>query len=304
VSSPRPRLRLGTRGSPLALWQARDVAARLGALGVGVETLTLRTSGDKDVSRPIDDLDSEAPFADALEQALRREEIDLAVHSLKDLPLTGPDDLVVAAVAARGPSSESLVSKAGARFDELRRGALVGTSCARRAAQIRRLRPELQPVPIRGAVEQRVRQVREGEYDAAILATAGLQRLGLEHLIAETFATAHFVPAPGQGALAVQVRAADERVRGIVAKLDDARLRSATRAELLLQRAFEPSDTLTLAALAECEGDGDGLVLFARLLRGDAGEAYDVRVKGAGAEQVATTAVQRLRKALEQGAAA
>lgn len=301
MSVQRPRLRLGTRGSPLALWQAREVAARLGELGVGVETVVLRSSGDRDTLRPLAELDSPAPFADAIEEALRRGEIDVAVHSLKDLPLES-EKLVVAALPTRGPLSESLVSKDGKTLHELPRGAFVGTSCARRAAQIQRLRADLAPIPIRGAVEQRVRQVREGAYDAAILATAGLVRLGLEHLIAETFSIEDFTPAPGQGALAVQVRAADVSIRGIASRLDDARLRAATRAELLLQRTFEPSDSFVLAAAAHA--DAQGISLFARLLRADGGAAYDARVTGARPADVADAAAGRLREALERGAAA
>jgi len=295
------RLLLGTRGSPLALWQARAVEARLGAVGVLVETIVLRPSGDEDVSRPISELPSPAPFADEIEAALRTGTIDIAVHSLKDLDPQGSPGLVVAAVPERGVSTESLVSRSGCRIRDLPPNARVGTSCARRAAQIRMLRGDLVPVPIRGAVDQRVRQVRAGRFDAAVLATVGLARLGLEREIAQTFSIEDLTPAAGQGALAVQTRADDSEVRERVARLDDPRLRSATSAELQLQATFEPGTPFEVAAVAEW--NAEELVLFAKLVRADGAEAFSARVAGKTASEASFTAALRLRHLAAERAA-
>lgn len=290
------RLRIGTRSSPLALVQAREVAGRLSALGIGVELATIRTSGDLEAQRPLAELESAAPFTDAIDEALLSGAVDLAVHSLKDLPLEAPPGLTIAAIPLRASVSESLVSQRRQPLRELRSGARIGTSCARRALQIRRLRPDFLTAAIRGAVEARVRQVYEGRFDAVVLATAGLERLALEYLIAETFALEALVPAPGQGALAVLARDADPEILRAVSPLDHVFLRAATETELRLQREFEPSPALVLAAAARV--GAKGIELLARLLRIADARAWDVCVSGASPTEVAGTAAARLREAL------
>jgi hydroxymethylbilane synthase len=256
-----------------------------------VELLEIETSGDRELERPFDELSSEAPFADDIEAALRAGTIDLAVHSLKDLPLDPAEDLKVAAVLDRGDPREALVSRHHRKLADLAPGSRIGTSGLCRALQIRRLRPDLEPVPIRGPVEERVRLVRSGRFEATVLAVAGLQRLGLEAEVAETFSLEAFVPAPGQGALAVQVRAGDERALRIAAFVDDPRARQATSAERWLQRVFEPSRERSLAAYAVA---GDSIELFARLLHADGRSTRDVRVRGDRPERVADEAARRL----------
>ncbi len=283
--------RLGARPSALALWQADCVAGRLRREGVGVEVVGITTSGDRDLTRPIDDLPSDAPFTDDIEAALRSGTIDLAVHSLKDMPLDGATDLATAAILDRADPRESLVSRYDQTLADLPPGGRIGTSGLRRVAQILRLRPDLEPVPIRGAVEERVRQVRDGRFEATVLAVAGLARLGLEGEIAETFPLETFVPAPGQGALAVQVRAGDGHALRAAATIDDPGLRRATAAERWLQRLFEPSTERSLAAHAVARDEID---LFARLVGADGRSARDVRVRGDRPERVADEASRRL----------
>jgi hydroxymethylbilane synthase len=284
-------LRLGTRASALALGQAHRVAGRLRRQGVGVELVEITTTGDRDLALPIRELPSGAPFTDDIEAALRAGTIDMAVHSSKDLPLDPAEDLKVAAVLDRADPREALVSRHDQKLADLAPGTRVGTSGLRRTLQIRRLRPDLEPVPIRGPVEERVRLVRSGRFEATVLAVAGLGRLGLETAIAETFSLEAFVPAPGQGALAVQVRAGDERALRVATLIDDPKAHRATSAERWLQRVFEPSRERSLAAHAVA---GDTIEIFARLLHSDGRTARDVRVRGDRPERVADEAARRL----------
>ncbi len=243
-------LRLGTRASRLALWQTHFCAARLRRLGVRTDIVVLTASGDRDLSRPIPDLPSAAPFSDDIERALLEGRIDAAVHCLKDLPLQPTPGLSLAAVLKRGDPREALVSRDGRRLNELPVGAAVGTSSPRRAAQLRALRPDLVPRPIRGPVEDRVRQVRTGHFDAAVLAVAGLQRLGLTAEIAEVFDIRRLMPAPAQAALVIQVRADDRCTAAAIRPLDHAPTRLAVTAELEFQRHFDGQADVAVAALA------------------------------------------------------
>lgn len=293
--APRTRhvapLRLGTRGSLLALWQARHVAARLLAIGVDVEIVEVSTIGDRIVDRPIDKLPTSAPFADELERLLLDRKIDLAVHSYKDLAAESVTGLEIAAVLPRGAAGESLISFGGIRLADLPPGAVVGTCSARRAAQLHAIHPDLRTKSIRGPVDDRVRQVRVGEFDAAVLATAGLQRLGLLREITEQLPISDFVPAPAQGALAVQVRSTDERTAVACAKLDDSATRRATDAELTVLRAFDSRDEVTVAAYATGSGR---LTLHARALSIDGSLVRDAIVTGREPDQLARQAIRQL----------
>lgn len=260
-------MRLGTRRSALALWQARHVADRLAARGLPVRLVDMTTSGDRDLTKSIADLGGDAPFTDDLDQALREHRIDLAVHSLKDMPLRVPDDLAIAAILPRGDVGESLVSHRNLKLKELPAGGIVGTSSPRRAAQLLSVRPDLRPTVIRGPVDDRVRQVRAGRFDAAILATAGLRRLGQMQDVTEELPLVDFLPAPGQGAMAVVVRAGDATLLRDLASLDHADTRRATTSELELLRWFERRADVTVAAYAQVIPSGGGLLhLTARVL--------------------------------------
>lgn len=226
-------LRIGTRRSRLALWQAELVAERLRACHPGLvfELVPFETAGDRNVAVPLPRIGDRGLFTRDLEDALRAGAIDLAVHSLKDLPTSVPDGLAVGAVLEREDPRDALVSASGAALAGLASGARVGTSSLRRRAHVRALRPDVEIVDIRGNVPTRIDKVLRGECDATLLACAGLHRLGLRERIAEVFEVGAVMPAPGQGALAVQVRAGDASVDPIVRSIDDEPTRLATSSE-------------------------------------------------------------------------
>ena len=197
-------LTIGSRGSKLALWQAEHVKALLGAKGVETRIEIIKTVGDRVQDVPISLLGAKGVFTKEIEDALLAGEIDLAVHSLKDLMTTLPEGLVLAATPEREDPHDAL---AGCTLADLKEGARVGTSSSRRAAQLRLLRPDLLILEIRGNVDTRLRKLDEGQYDAVVLAAAGLRRLGLGERIAYQFDTSEMTPAPGQGALAIETRA-------------------------------------------------------------------------------------------------
>ena len=236
---------LGTRGSALARAQAERVAARLGA---DVELRVVRTHGD-DSSRPLREL-GDGSFVVALEQALRRGEIDAAVHSLKDVPTDDRDGLVIAAIPEREDARDVLVTRARRGLASLVQNARVGTGSARRAAFLRAVRPDVRCDDIRGNVDTRLAKVRGGEYDAAVLALAGLRRLGVDAGDDEILPLEAMLPAPGQGALAVQCRHDDDATRARLAKIDAPTIRRAVDAERMLLRELGGSCDLALGAHA------------------------------------------------------
>jgi hydroxymethylbilane synthase len=241
---------IGTRGSALALAQTRLVAARLGP---DVDIRVVRTAGDAS-DRPIVEL-GDGVFVAAIEDALRAGEIDAAVHSLKDLPTEEPSDLVIAAIPVREDPRDVLVTRGRDGLTGLRRGAVVGTSSPRRAAFLRALRSDAVPRDIRGNVDTRLRKVRDGEYDAVIVAAAGLRRLGIDFDDSEVLPIEVCPPAPGQGALAVQTRIGDADLRVRVAPLDDPRTHVAVTAERALLRAMGASCEIPLGAIGRADGD-------------------------------------------------
>jgi hydroxymethylbilane synthase len=242
------KLRIGSRGSQLALWQARRIAARLAELGVETEIEIIRTTGDKITDVPLARVGSKGLFTKEIEEALLEGRIDLAVHSLKDLPVDLPDGLALAAVPERESPFDAVVGK---RLDELPAGARVGTSSLRRAAQLRRLRPDLKIEDIRGNLDTRLRKLDEGQYDAILLASAGLKRLGWEARITEMLEPEIMCPAVGQGALAVETRMAPDPAFEICARLDDAAARAAVEAERALLAALGGGCQVPLGAYAE-----------------------------------------------------
>lgn len=197
---------IGSRGSQLALWQARHVAARLEQLGVVTRIEIIKTTGDHLQTASLVEAGGKGLFTKEIEDALLAGTIDLAVHSLKDLPTETPAGLAIAAIPEREDPRDALVGRSLAALPQ---SARVGTSSNRRAAQLRILRPDLQIEPVRGNVDTRIRKLKEGQYDAIVLAAAGLRRLGLEEEIAEILSPEQVCPAPGQGALAIQTRDGD-----------------------------------------------------------------------------------------------
>jgi len=223
-------LTIASRGSQLALWQARWVEARLGGLGHACRIEMIKTTGDKITDVPLALVGAKGLFTKEIEEALLDGRADLAVHSLKDLPTELPAGLVLAAVPAREDPCDAVV---GRRLADLPRGAKVGTSSLRRAAQLRKLRPDLELESVRGNLDTRLRKLDEGRYDAILLAAAGLKRLGWAERIAEILPPELMCPAVGQGALAIETRASGAGFEAAAA-LDDA----ATRAAITAERAL------------------------------------------------------------------
>src|SRR5580692_8495860 len=213
-------LRIGTRGSPLALAQARMVRARLAAAhGVDEERITLtiiRTTGDVIQDRTLAEAGGKGLFTKEIEEALYAGAIDLAVHSAKDMPTVLPDGLLITAVLPREDPRDVFISRMANTLRELRPGAVVGTASLRRQAIVKRLRPDLEVVPIRGNVDTRLRKLDEGAVDATLLALAGLKRLGLAKAATSIFAIDEFLPAVGQGIVAIETRAEDAATRGLL----------------------------------------------------------------------------------------
>lgn len=246
---------LGTRASALARAQTERVIELLHAAwpGLACETRAIVTKGDRTQStgEPLPDIGGKGLFTAELEQALRAGDIDVAVHSLKDLPTEEAVDIALGAVCLREDVRDCLVARDGLALVELPAGAVVGTSSLRRAAQLRAMRPDLEVRSIRGNVDTRVRKVREGEFDAVVLAAAGVRRLGLEDAVTEWLSEETMLPAPGQGALAVQCRAGDERVLELLTPIDDPVTRAATTAERTFLQALGAGCTAPVAAYAQ-----------------------------------------------------
>jgi len=248
-----PALRLGTRGSALALAQSGMIADDLRALGASVELLVIRTTGD---DRPPNTVWGEGAFVMALEAALLEGRIDVAVHSAKDVPTAQDPRLEIAAYPPREDPRDALVCREeGRTLATLPAGAVVGTDSPRRVAFLRARRPDLRTRPLHGNVDTRLRKLAAGEADALVLAVAGLRRLGLDGRISEALSTDVALPAPGQGALAIEVRADDRITRPLAARLDDRATRVAVEAERAFLRASGGGCRAPLGALATVDGD-------------------------------------------------
>lgn len=225
-------LRIGTRGSALALWQARSIAKMLLAVtGVEPELIIIKTSGDKFQQVSFSQIGTKGVFIKELEDALLEERIDLAVHSMKDVPTEMPEGLTIAAIGKREDVRDALLSANGAMLAALPTGARVGTSSLRRQSQLLHVRRDLQLLELRGNVDTRVEKLKRGDYDAIVLAKAGLDRLGLSGNISEVLSPEICLPAAGQGAIGIEARSGDADTTKILAALDDAATRTAVAAE-------------------------------------------------------------------------
>jgi len=280
-------LRLGTRGSRLALLQSERVALRLRAMGHRVEVVTILAEGDRRPNPAITVADRESfqegMFVSALERALVEGRVDLAVHSAKDVPLRSREDLIVAAVPERADPRDALVTASGgARLETLPPGVTFGTDSPRRVGFIASWRPDLRHRPLRGNVDHRLRRLSAGEVDALVVAAAGLDRLGLGERADQRLDPTVVPPAPAQGALAVQCRASDQRVLEVVVRIDDPALRLAVTTERLVLEATGGGCRAPVGALA---GVGDGrLWLVAGAAAPDGGERYVVRLEAEARE--------------------
>jgi len=250
-------VRVGTRGSALALAQTALVIATLTAVDPATvyEPTIIRTEGDRDKTTPLTVLGGQGVFTVSLQEALLHGEVDMAVHSAKDLPPQTPGGLVLAAFPERADPRDVLISRHGTGLAALPSGARVGTSSRRRAVQARAINPGIEIVELRGNLDTRLRKSTGPEYDGIIVAAAGLERMGWQERITEYLPTDRFVPSPGQGALGIECRADDTEMRALLARIDDRPTRIAVTAERALLAAAGAGCTMPLAAYAEAHGD-------------------------------------------------
>lgn len=292
-------VRLGTRGSALALTQTRFVAGLLAARFAGGDfpIATIRTEGDRDKTSPLSVIGGRGVFTSALEDALLAGEIDAAVHSAKDVPSTVPPALTIAAFPAREDQRDVLVSRHGVGLDELPAGAVIGTSSRRRAFQVRQWRPDARIVELRGNLDTRLRKALEADLDGVILAAAGIARMGWADRVTEYLLVERFVPAPGQGALAIETRALPDPAASWVAELNDPRLALAVAAERAFLRGVGAGCTSPVGAFAEVSAD-DRAVTLTAFLANDDGTRFERVVERFLANEAEARALELGRRVL------
>ena len=246
-------LRIGSRGSQLALWQANHISGLLRDQGHSVELEIIKTTGDKITDVALAKVGTKGMFTKEIEEALVENRVDLAVHSLKDLPTELGADFEIAAITARENPRDVFCSAKFDTIEALPKGANVGTSSLRRQAQLKALRPDLKIHPLRGNVDTRLRKLEHGEYDAIILAAAGLNRLGKTQLVRQTIPAEIMTPAAGQGALGIEIRRGDSETRSVLAVLDDAAARATTTCERALLNKLGGGCQVPIGAFAEIQ---------------------------------------------------
>ncbi len=294
-------LRIATRKSALALWQAEHVAMRLRAAHphLGVELVPMTTRGDKILDRPLADIGGKGLFLKELEVALEQREADIAVHSFKDVPMRLDDGFAIGAVLERADAADAFVSVHFVHLDDLPQNARVGTSSLRRQAQLRARRPDLRLLDLRGNVNTRLAKLDHGDYDAIVLACAGLERLGLAARIRSRLEPPHWLPAAAQGAIAVELRAGDARTQELLAPLHDEATARCVAAERAMTRRLEGSCQVPIAAF--CIETEIGLHLSG--LVGDAASGKLIRAEDDGQSEAPEALGERVARALlAQGA--
>lgn len=294
---------LGTRGSALARWQTEWVMARLRGAWPDLECVSqlFSTAGDRNVDKPLPELGGKGLFTEELERALRAGEIDLAVHSLKDLPIEDSPGLTIGAICMRADARDTLIARDRWTLTTLPPGARVGTCSLRRSAQLLAVRPDVKPHPVRGNIDTRIRKAMQGDYEAIVLAAAGVLRLGLDQYISDYLPLEVMLPAPGQAALAVQCRADDARTRELLQPLDDAPTRAAVTAERAFLRALGGGCSAPVAAYAQTQASS---VTFHISLTGSVASLDGrrvIRVAGEGSDPNGL-GEQLAQQALAQGA--
>jgi hydroxymethylbilane synthase len=276
-------LRIGTRGSPLALWQAREVRARLAAAHAvepdAIAIVPIRTSGDMIQDRPLAEAGGKGLFTKEIEQALIDGAIDLAVHSSKDMPTALPAGLELAACLPREDVRDAFICRKATSLTGLPHGAVVGTASLRRQAMVKRLRPDVSVVTFRGNVDTRLKKLDDGVVDATLLAFAGLKRLGREAAATAVLEVDAFLPAVGQGAIGIEVREADGRTCDLLAKINHAETLTALRTERAFLAVLDGSCRTPIAGHARIEG---GNIFFrGMILRPDGSEVHETACRGA-----------------------
>jgi hydroxymethylbilane synthase len=284
-------LRIGTRGSPLALAQAHEVQSRLAAAHPdlaapgAVEIVVIKTTGDRIQDRTLAEAGGKGLFTKEIEEALADGGVDIAVHSMKDVPTWLPDGLAIRCILPREDPRDAFFSVKAAGLDALAPGAVVGTASLRRQAQVLARRPDVTVVPLRGNVQTRLRKLDEGEVDATLLALAGLRRLGLTERVTAVIEPEVMLPAVAQGAIGIECRDADARVRGLLAPLNCAATAAAVTAERAVLAALDGSCRTPIAALGRVTGDV--LTLEALVIRPDGSELFRARRTGAAVDAAA-----------------
>jgi len=295
-------LRIGTRGSALALWQARSIAEALrGTGGVETEIVVIKTSGDKFQQTSFSQIGAKGIFIKELEDALLDERIDIAVHSMKDVPTEMPEGLTIAAIGKREDVRDALLSSTAASLESLPQGARVGTSSLRRQSQLLHARPDLRMLELRGNVDTRIEKLRRGDYDAIVLAKAGLDRLGLSGNISQVLPPEVSLPAAGQGAIGIEARSGDAGTSKSLAPLEDAETRAGVTAERAALAGLGGGCQVPIGAWGRVQDDK--LVLDVVVLSPDGVQRLSAQERGAPHEAVSIgmRAAHTLR---ESGAAA
>jgi hydroxymethylbilane synthase len=283
--------RIGTRGSPLALAQAEEVKRRLLAAHAGLapealEIVVIRTTGDRIRDRPLRELGGKGLFTKEIEEALGAGAVDLAVHSMKDVPTELPDGLVIACLPPRADPRDALLAPGARGLDELRQGAVIGTSSLRRRAQLLRRRPDLRIVEFRGNVDTRLKKLADGVAEATLLAAAGLARLGRTDIAAVPLAPEALLPALAQGALGIEIRAGDEAAARLLAPIGDAATAACIAAERAFLAGLDGSCRTPIAGLARIDAGGR-LAFAGEILSPDGIQAFAAGRTGAPAEAAA-----------------
>jgi hydroxymethylbilane synthase len=277
--NPQSPLRLGTRASKLALLQAELVRAALAARGVASELVPVKTTGDRITDRPLAEAGGKGLFTKELEEALLSGGIDLAVHSMKDVPVALPAGLQIVALLPREDPRDAFLSNIASRLIDLPRGARVGSSSVRRQAQIRRARPDVEVLPLRGNVDTRLEKLARGEFDAILLALAGLKRLGLERRATALFPLNDWLPALSQGAIGIEARRDDRTICDLVAPLNDQQTAITLACERAFQAVLDGSCSTAIGGIAMYE---HGVLRFrGEVLAPDGGGQLDVAIEQA-----------------------
>ena len=297
------QLRIATRKSELALWQARHVAEKLESIAEvkQVELVPMSTRGDEILDRSLQKIGGKGLFIKELEQALQDGKADLAVHSMKDVPADMPDGFCIAAVLRRANPSDALVTTDNSGLQSVPQGGRIGSSSLRRQSQLRALRPDIVVEPLRGNVNTRLAKLERGEYDAIVLASAGLQRLGMASRIAEEFSPEHMLPAAAQGVLGIECLQDREDLRSLLARLEDAATKVTTLAERAVARALQANCQSPVASYATLAGDELSLQALVASADGTTILRESARAAACDAESLGIEVATRL---LERGAGA
>lgn len=295
------RIRIGTRGSALALWQAEWVKSELEKRypGMTVELIKIKTTGDKILDVPLAKVGGKGLFVKEIEEAMLRGEIDIAVHSMKDVPTMFPEGLHLGAITKREDPRDAFISRGSVRFKDLPQGAKVGTSSLRRQAQLMNIRPDLEILQLRGNVDTRLRKLREGQFDAIILAAAGIKRLGLSQNVTEYIEPEVSLPAIGQGALGIECKKDDREVNDLISFFNHPESRTCVSAERALLKRLEGGCQVPIACYGKIIDGGLHLTGLVASVDGKHIIKDSINGRPEDAERLGVTLAENL---LEQGA--